>query len=163
MDKCELQITSKSIEETQFLGKRIGEHLSASTVIAMTGDLGSGKTCFVQGLARGLDVPDDCYVTSPTYTLINEYPGRLPLFHVDLYRLEHIDDIEDIGLYDIFNINSIIAIEWAERLHMSDLPEHLIVKIKISGDETRTISFSASGQLYYDLIQAIKNISKEMI
>jgi len=77
----------------------------------LTGDLGSGKTSFVQGLARGLEVPNDYYITSPSYTLINEYPGRHPFFHVDLYRLEDPVDFEDIGLYDILDVNFVVAIE----------------------------------------------------
>jgi tRNA threonylcarbamoyladenosine biosynthesis protein TsaE len=85
-----IYMTTRSPEDAHYLGKTIGRQINAGTVIALTGDLGSGKTTMVQGLARGLEVPEDYYITSPTYTLINEYPGRHSLYHVDLYRLEHL-------------------------------------------------------------------------
>ena len=93
--------TTNSAEETKRLGRKIGSLIDDPIVLALSGDLGSGKTVFVQGLARGLDVPPDYYITSPTFTLVNEYPGRLRLFHIDLYRLDHFGDLEDIGLHDI--------------------------------------------------------------
>jgi tRNA threonylcarbamoyladenosine biosynthesis protein TsaE len=85
-------ITTHSVEETRELGRKIGLLIKQPFIIALIGDLGCGKTAFVQGLALGLGVPADYYITSPTFTLINEYPGRWPLFHVDLYSLEGIND-----------------------------------------------------------------------
>ena len=114
-------------------------------ILALTGDLGSGKTAFVQGLTTGLDVPPDCYVTSPTYTLINEYPGRLPVFHVDLYRIGDPLELDEIGLPDILHGENIVAVEWAERLG-KDLPgEHLAVAFSIISDDVRRICLSAYG------------------
>jgi tRNA threonylcarbamoyladenosine biosynthesis protein TsaE len=136
-------ITTHSVEETRKLGEKLGEWINAGTVIALTGDLGSGKTSFVQGLARGLDVPDVYYITSPSYTLINEYPGRHPLFHVDLYRIEDPVDFEDIGLYEILDDKGIIAIEWANRIQEELLHEHVIVKFEITDDKSRKICFTA--------------------
>ena len=83
-----IDITTHSVQETRELGQNIGRLISQPITLALIGDLGSGKTAFVQGLAQGLDVPADYYITSPTFTLINEYPGRLALIHIDLYRLE---------------------------------------------------------------------------
>ena len=113
---CNYKITTYSVKDTKKLGEKIGKRLKGKIVLALTGDLGSGKTSFVQGLARGLEVPNDYYITSPSYTLINEYPGRHPFFHVDLYRLEDPVDFEDIGLYDILDDNYVVAIEWADRI-----------------------------------------------
>ena len=97
------RVTTRSPGATRALGRAIGEQLSRAMVVALYGDLGSGKTVLVQGLARGLAVPEDYPVTSPSYTLINEYPGRLTLYHVDLYRLAGVSDFEDIGLFDILD------------------------------------------------------------
>ncbi|HHC25256.1 MAG TPA: tRNA (adenosine(37)-N6)-threonylcarbamoyltransferase complex ATPase subunit type 1 TsaE [Desulfobacterales bacterium] len=138
-------IIAHSLEETHLLGKKIGEAIPPGTVIALTGDLGSGKTAFVQGLARGLDVPAGYYITSPTYTLINEYPGRCPLFHIDLYRLEE-DDFEEIGLFELLHGEGVTAIEWADRLHKDILAEHIAMDFEILDDESRKICISEHGK-----------------
>ena len=151
------QITTHSVEETKKLGKKIGECVKAGTVFALIGDLGSGKTSFVQGLARGLEVPNDYYITSPSYTLINEYPGRHPLVHVDLYRLEDPVDFEDIGLYDILDDNHVVAIEWADRIRQELLPDHVTIRFEISGDKSRKICMSAHGANAVNLLKKIKN------
>ena len=109
-------IITNSPEETQNLGIKIGKLVECGTVIALTGDLGSGKTAFVQGLARGLEISEDYYITSPTFTIINEYPGRCRLFHVDLYRVNDPEELENIGLRDIVNGIGVTAIEWADLL-----------------------------------------------
>ena len=140
-----INLTTHSPEDAHYLGKIIGTRIAAGTVIALTGELGSGKTAMVQGLAQGLDVPKDYYVTSPTYTLINEYPGRYPLYHVDLYRLEHPDDIENIGLYDLLWGDGVVAIEWAERLAGVCLKEHIHIHSEIKSETSRKIQLSAYG------------------
>ena len=140
-----LDITTRSPEDAHRLGKIVGTRISAGMVIALTGELGSGKTTMVQGLARGLEVPEDYYITSPTYTLINEYPGRYPLYHVDLYRLEHPDAIEDIGLYDLLWGNCVVAIEWAERLAGVCLKEHIHIHSEIQSETSRRLRLSAYG------------------
>ena len=154
---CKYQITTHSVKETKKLGEKIGACLTTEAVLALTGDLGSGKTSFVQGLARGLEVPNDYYITSPSYTLINEYPGRHPLVHVDLYRLEDPVDFEDIGLYDILDDNYVVAIEWADRIRQELLPGHVIIKFEISGDKSREICMSAHGVNAVNLLKEIKN------
>jgi len=138
------QITTYSVEETQELGRSIGAMVTAGTVLALTGDLGSGKTSFVQGLAGGLEVSNDYYITSPSYTLINEYPGRYPLFHVDLYRISDPIDFEDIGLYEILDENSVVAIEWADRIEQALLPDPICIHFEITDDEIRKIIISAN-------------------
>jgi tRNA threonylcarbamoyladenosine biosynthesis protein TsaE len=103
--------------QTVDLGRALGRHLNHGITLFLIGDLGSGKTAFAQGLARGLDVPLSYAVTSPTYTLVNEYPGRLPFFHVDLYRLPAPVDPDEIGLRELFAEDGVVAVEWARRLH----------------------------------------------
>ena len=154
---CNYRITTYSVEETKQLGEKIGKWLRVKIVLALIGDLGSGKTTFVQGLARGLDVPNDYYITSPSYTLINEYPGRHPLVHVDLFRLEGSVDFEDIGLYDILDDNCVVAIEWADRIRQELLPDHVTIKFEMSGDTSREICMSSHGVNAVNLLKEIKN------
>ena len=143
--EMELTLTTTSVSQTHNLGEVLGQSISGPLVIALTGDLGSGKTVFVQGLARGLAVPGEYYVTSPSYTLINEYPGHLTLYHVDLYRLTGRVDLEDLELLDIVNGNGVVAIEWADRL-VDDLPaEHVRIHFEISGNDRRKIRITAHG------------------
>lgn len=157
MKSKKFQITTHSLEETQTLGRKMGELIKAETIIALVGGLGSGKTSFVQGLAVGVDVPSDYYVTSPTYTLISEYPGRHPLFHIDLYRLGSNADLEDIGFYEIFQTNSVIAIEWADKLRKDILLKYLRIDIKFVKDNLREICMTASRQADVDLIKNLEN------
>ncbi|MDM8524354.1 tRNA (adenosine(37)-N6)-threonylcarbamoyltransferase complex ATPase subunit type 1 TsaE [Desulfococcaceae bacterium HSG8] len=145
----QFQTITSCLEDTRELGRKIGALLRRGTVIALTGDLGSGKTSLIQGLARGLEVPDEYYITSPSYTLINEYPGRFPLFHADLYRLENPDDFEDTGIYEILHSGEgVVAVEWAERLGDEEiLSDCVTVHLEILDDDSRRISVSAYGAL----------------
>ncbi len=151
----QIQIITESLEETQLLGQKIGALISAGTVICLTGDLGSGKTSFVQGLAMGLGVSDDYYITSPTYVLINEYPGRHPLFHVDLYRMEDPVDFEDIGLYEILHGKGVVVVEWADKLNKNLLAEYLTIHFEILNDESRKLTISANALEMSALIERI--------
>jgi tRNA threonylcarbamoyladenosine biosynthesis protein TsaE len=156
-DLCNYKITTHSVNETKKLGEKTGACLQVGMVLALIGDLGTGKTSFVQGLAKGLEVSDEYYITSPSYTMINEYPGRQPLFHVDLYRLEDPVDFEDIGLYDIFGENFVVAIEWADKIRQERLPDHVAITFKTSGDHSREIYMSAYGVNAVALLKKIKS------
>jgi tRNA threonylcarbamoyladenosine biosynthesis protein TsaE len=146
LPSSEYHITTCSVDETRELGETIGASVAAGTILALYGDLGSGKTSFVQGLARGLEVPGDYYITSPSYTLINEYPGRFTLFHVDLYRITNAVEIEDIGLYEILDDDAVVAIEWPDRMG-KDLPSnHVRVQFEIIDDKERKISIIPTGE-----------------
>ncbi len=105
-----LTFDSRSEEETRRAGEACGRRVNTPLVFSLIGDLGSGKTMFVQGLARGLGVPEGCYVTSPSFTLIHEYPGRLPFSHIDLYRLEAGLDLDDLGLVDVLKSDGVAAV-----------------------------------------------------
>lgn len=109
-----MQIVSNAVEETESVGARLAGQLPAGAIIAFTGDLGAGKTAFVRGLARGLGI--DERVTSPTFTIVNEYEGGTkPLFHFDLYRLNDAEELFDIGWEDYLIRGGICAVEWSER------------------------------------------------
>lgn len=135
-------IITHSARETRHAGRDLGKDMHPGTILSIKGELGSGKTVFVQGLALGLGVPEKVYVTSPSYTLINEYPGRCRLFHADFYRLESFSDFDDLGLDEIMEGSGVVAIEWPERLPDHFPKSDIEVEIKIIGDDEREISFS---------------------
>ena len=151
-----IQITSHSVAETQKLGQIIGTQIDRPIRIALTGDLGSGKTAFVQGLAKGLGVSEQYYITSPTFTLINEYPGRHPLFHVDLYRIEHLNELKEIELQEVLEQDAVIAVEWAEKLSRNMLSDHLKLQFKLISAEIRQIEIFAYGHQAGNLIRALQ-------
>lgn len=151
-----IRITTHSAAQTRKLGQTLGASISQPIIIALTGDLGSGKTALVQGLAKGLGVSRKYYITSPTFTLINEYPGRHTLFHVDLYRIEHLSELEEIGLDEILHKDAVIAIEWAERLPTDTLSSHLKLHLKIAGENIRQIEMSAYGHPTANLLKILE-------
>lgn len=131
------EIITTSEEETSAAGARLGESLEPGSVVLLYGDLGAGKTAFVRGLARGLGGSDD-EVTSPTFTIVQEYPGRVTLYHVDLYRLEE-REVDDLGLEELVLGDGVVAIEWAERWR--GRPDDAIeVRIEDAGEESRRVS-----------------------
>lgn len=138
----------------------MGELAPPGLVLTLEGDLGSGKTCFVQGLARGLGVPPEVYVTSPTYTLVNSYEGRLPLHHIDLYRLAGAD-LEDIGLFDLMRPPAVVAIEWAERMGTARPDDILVVRLVITAASRRRITLAGYGLASANLIKALGNNDRE--
>jgi len=129
---------TNSPEETESIGEQLASRLPPGTVIAFLGDLGAGKTAFTRGLARGLGAADR--VTSPTYTIVNEYlGGKMPLFHFDMYRLGSSDELFDIGWEDYLERGGICAVEWSENVAEA-LENPVFVKIEKLGDETRRIT-----------------------
>lgn len=126
------KIITKSFDETFELGKRLGAKLHKGDIVCLTGDLGAGKTAFSQGVGAGLLVED--YVTSPTYTIINEYMGRLPLYHFDVYRLNDIEEMYELGYEEYFFGEGVVIVEWA------DLIKAIIPDTSIWIDISRGIS-----------------------
>jgi len=156
MAEKKLDITTRSAAQTRELGRQLGAGIDFALIIALHGGLGSGKTAFVQGLGQGLEVPKDCYITSPTYTLINEFCGRLPLIHVDLYRLDPGADFEQIGLDEVLERPAVVAIEWADRL-CDPLPaDHLELTFEIADDEIRRIHLIAGGHKTLNLLNSLQ-------
>lgn len=133
-------IETASAPETVALGQKIGRSLKPRDILALYGNLGAGKTTLIQGIAQGLGVKD--YVTSPTFILINEYKGRYPFFHVDLYRLANLDEVEELGIMEYFEKDGVIVIEWAEK--MEELLPADVKRIKIASidEDHRKIELS---------------------
>ena len=144
-------VDSSSAEQTQRLGQWLGAELKGGDVIGLAGELGSGKTCLVQGIARGLGVPKKEYVRSPTFTLVNQYEGKLPVFHIDLYRIASLHDLEELGLEETLDNGGVTIVEWAEKLFDAKQPETpllgmarwLEIHIQIEPDETRKFELRA--------------------
>lgn len=157
--KNKLRFISDSPEKTQAFGRAIGRLARPGTVLALSGDLGCGKTVLIQGVARGLGVPADCYVTSPTYTLMHEYPGRYPLIHVDLYRLDHSADLFEIGLDDKLHEQAIVAIEWSDKLDDDLFAEYISIHLLFVDDHSRRIDLTAYGQPAIDLLNELDNLN----
>ena len=145
----QMKIVSNSTDETLVLGKSLGNSLVAGDIILLFGDLGAGKTRLTQGICYGLDMKKDSYIRSPTFTLINEYPGRLPIYHIDLYRIESREEIYSLGLEEILFNQGVTIIEWAEKLRTSrnsnelmlNIQNRLEINIKITSDSKREFTF----------------------
>lgn len=137
-----MQFISNSVEETERIGAQLASELPAGSIVAFTGDLGAGKTAFVRGMARGLGI--DERVTSPTFTIVNEYEGgRRPLFHFDLYRLFDADELFDIGWEDYLARGGVCAVEWSEIV--DDALDNDCIRVDIrrgDGDSNRRITIA---------------------
>ena len=139
------EIISKSPMDTAAIGDKIGRHLSGGMVICLYGDLGAGKTLFVQNLAKGLDIEEE--VTSPTFNLMNVYEGRMPLYHFDLYRLETEEELEEIVFYEYLEEpEGIVVIEWPNKFPESMPDDYVEVSIERTGETGRKLTFSSIGE-----------------
>jgi len=146
-----LTLKSRSPAETRRIGARLGRLLQAGDIVLLTGELGSGKTCLVQGIGRGLAVPDP--VTSKSFVLLGEYQGRLTLYHSDLYRLEDPLEAEDLALTE-YCAEGALVVEWADRAWEVFPPEHLLVTLEITGTRERDLTLEARGERYERLLAA---------
>lgn len=147
-----LKFTSRSPEETQQLGRYIGQLVQPGDIILLSGPLGAGKTCLAQGIAHGLGVKEN--PASPSYVLLREFSGRLPLYHMDLYRLDF-KEIDELGLDDYLYGRGACVIEWAEKAEALLPEEHLNIKLAYAGESARDIYIVASGTRYEKLVQQI--------
>ena len=144
--KAQCELVSHSPDETQRLGQLIGERASPGDIYLLIGTLGTGKTCLTQGIARGLSIDD--YVMSPSFVLVRELHGRLPLYHIDLYRLDNIEEIVELGLDSYLYGNGVCVIEWAEK-GLSVLPEeHLLIQMSYISDTERRLQLTPNGDRY---------------
>ena len=145
------EIITTSPQETDQFAEKLGEHLHPGAVLTLEGDLGAGKTTFTKGLAKGLGVTKT--VNSPTFTIIKEYRGRLPLYHMDVYRLD--DSFEDLGFDEYFEGDGVTVVEWAH-LIQDQLPKELLsLSIYREGDSTRRIVLKPFGDRYSELCKEI--------
>jgi len=135
------EILTSSEKETFSLAKQIGKSLKGTEVILLSGELGAGKTIFAKGIAAGLDIDDVHQVCSPSYTLVNIYQAKFPIYHIDLYRLENEAEIDGLGWEDFLD-QGVLVVEWAEKLKF-DL-EAIRIEIEVVGDQKRKICISAN-------------------
>jgi tRNA threonylcarbamoyladenosine biosynthesis protein TsaE len=140
-----LVVTTKSVDQTRDLAAALAELARAGDVILLAGDLGAGKTAFVQGFGRGLGITDP--ITSPTFTLAHEYEGRLRVHHVDVYRLENLSEVFDIGLPELLDDDAVVIVEWGDAIVPAIPKDYLEVRIELGdGEDDRTITLRAVGQ-----------------
>ena len=140
---CQISSVSHSPDETTAWGRKLGTLLEAGDVVALIGELGAGKTTLAQGIARGLGVPEQCYISSPTFTLINEYQGRVPFYHLDFYRIDTHSDCENLGLEEYLFGAGVALIEWADKIPVDWFPsgyDVLQIKIVRINDQQREYS-----------------------
>jgi tRNA threonylcarbamoyladenosine biosynthesis protein TsaE len=150
-----LILTAATAAETQAIAERLGRLLAPGDVLALVGPLGAGKTTFVQGLARGLDVPPDRHVASPTFALVNEHPGRVPLVHADLYRIEDARELAELGLTDAFD-RAAVAIEWLDRFPDAAPADRLEITLAFAGTDARTLTFTPVGRRATALVDGLR-------
>lgn len=147
----ELLLSTHGPRQTQALGALLGRLAEPGDVFLLVGNLGAGKTCLVQGLARGLGIQDS--VSSPTFIFIREYRGRLPLYHVDCYRIESALEADQLGLEDYLEGPGLFVVEWADKVMDALPPEHLLVNIEYAGERERTFRVEAQGERYERLVE----------
>ena len=148
-------VITSSTEQTEDLGRIVGSLLEAGDLVCLYGDLGAGKTHFSFGIARGLEVREQ-YITSPTFTFVNEYEGRIPFYHIDLYRLQEPSQLESIGFEEYIDSDGATVIEWAERAE-DELPsEALNIYLSPVSETGREIGFLAEGARYEKLLKDVK-------
>ena len=144
-DAASARVMTRSPAATRRLAARLGRAGAPGDVIALVGELGAGKTTFVSGLAEGLGVPRGTRVTSPTFTLINEYAGRLPLYHIDFYRLEGGADLDELGLDEYLARGGVCAIEWFDRFPAVCQTDYVEARLTLQGPSERQITLTAHG------------------
>jgi tRNA threonylcarbamoyladenosine biosynthesis protein TsaE len=151
-----MNLTSHSPEQTQKFGVSIGELALPGDIFLLVGDLGTGKTCLTQGIAWGLGIKE--YAVSPSFVLIRELNGRLPLYHIDLYRLDHIEEIAELGLDDYLYGQGVCVVEWAEKGLAVLSPEHLLIQISYLSDTERSFQLQPRGQHYLEMLKQLKPV-----
>ncbi|MEN8200568.1 MAG: tRNA (adenosine(37)-N6)-threonylcarbamoyltransferase complex ATPase subunit type 1 TsaE [Thermodesulfobacteriota bacterium] len=137
MQNC--MIVLHNLQETAAFGRQLGLLSEPGDVICLSGDLGAGKTALTQEIARGLQVPESCYVTSPTFSILQEYPGTIPLYHMDFYRLSDESEVEDLGFEEYFYGKGVTVIEWSERAGDLIPESRLLLQITIDDDLSRRV------------------------
>lgn len=160
-----LAVTSRSVEDTRLIGACLAPALLPGDVISLSGDLGAGKTAFVQGIAAACGVEDR--VTSPTFTIVHEYQGRYPLIHVDVYRLDSFQEVLDLGFEEFLDPNSIVVVEWGEAISPLLPRRHLEVELRrsvdLDADDERFVVFRPHGQEWIRKIQVMRETAEALL
>lgn len=152
-----VNILSKSTDQTIKVGERLAKHLRKGDILCLQGELGSGKTTLIKGIAKGLKIAP-AKVNSPTFVLMNAYEGRLPLYHFDLYRLEGAREISSIGYEEFLHGDGVSVVEWAERLGELVPREYLRIELSHKGENGRSVKFSAVGAHYHRVINSLRSV-----
>jgi tRNA threonylcarbamoyladenosine biosynthesis protein TsaE len=139
-ENTKIQLITGSTKETFAFARTIGEKLREGDILALSGELGSGKTCFTGGIARGLGVDENYQITSPTFTLINEYPAKCNLYHFDVYRLNDCSDLDDLGYEEYFSKKGVMVIEWAEKIIKVIPPTAIFINFEYIDENKRKIT-----------------------
>src|SRR5262245_8410415 len=150
-----LELESHSVADTEALGRRLGTLLFQGAVVALIGPLGAGKTQLVRAIAEGLGVADSRIVSSPTFVLIQEYAGRLPICHFDAYRLRGPAEFAELGTHEYFQGDGVCLVEWADRVESCLPAEHLHIDIAIIGETSRRFTLEARGDRYETLLNQL--------
>jgi tRNA threonylcarbamoyladenosine biosynthesis protein TsaE len=149
-------VLTRSSRQTMSWAARLGKLLEGGEIIGLVGELGAGKTCFVRGVAQGLEVSKDTWVRSPTFTLINEYHGRLPVYHIDLYRVDSRDALEGLNLREYLYSAGVSLVEWFEKLPANEVDEYLELNILYADGNKRRLTFTPHGERYEKIIDGLK-------
>lgn len=155
-----ITISLPDLQTTSALGRYLGETARPGEVITLGGSLGAGKTTLTQAIGQGLQVPESCYITSPTFSLLHEYPGRLPLYHLDLYRLNDETEIEDLGLLEYLYGTGLTVIEWPDRLGSLMPEERLHVELNLLGETARLAKLTGHGVTWREKLGALRDDRK---
>jgi len=150
-------VISHSQRQTKSCGKKLAPLLEGGDIIGLRGELGAGKTCLVRGVAEGLGVGEKAWIRSPTFTLINEYHGRLPVYHIDLYRVSGHAEQEGLNLSEYLYGDGVCLVEWFEYLPADETEEFLEVNLTHAGAARRRLTFSAHGARYERVVEALRN------
>lgn len=148
-----LQFKTNNAEETEHLGYKIGKALFGGEIIAMTGDLGAGKTTMTKALAKGLEIDD--YITSPTFTIVNEYSGRLKLFHFDVYRIGDVEEMYDLGYEEYFYSDGVCIIEWSNLIEEILPDDRINIDIAYIDEISRQVTITGNGERFDSLVKEL--------
>jgi len=149
-------VISRSAEHTRRLGVRLGKLLQGGEIVGLIGELGTGKTCFVRGLTEGLGVSQETWIRSPTFTLVNEYHGRLPIYHIDLYRIDSTGELEELNLREYLYSNGVSLIEWFEYFPTGEVDDHMEIQLAYREGSKRQLTFVPHGARYEKLVKALQ-------
>jgi len=148
-------VALSTLQHTRTLGKIIGEQARPGQIVLLIGDLGAGKTTITQAIGRGLEVDERYYITSPTFSILHEYPGRIPLYHMDFYRIIDEPELTDLGIEDYFYGHGLCVVEWPERLGSLTPDNRLEIRIDITGESSRTATLVPRGSGWESMLAAV--------
>jgi tRNA threonylcarbamoyladenosine biosynthesis protein TsaE len=149
-------VFTSSSRQTMSWGARLGKLLQGGEIIGLVGELGAGKTCFVRGVTQGLEVSKEIWVRSPTFTLINEYHGRLPVYHIDLYRVDSQAALEGLNLREYLYSGGVSLVEWFEKLPVDEVDDYLELNLLYADANKRQLTFTPHGARYEKIIDGLK-------